>query len=477
MKKRRGASITTRLALLFAVVVSVTLAAAGSYLYRSLANQLQFRDDSELLGKVTQIRHLLAEVSSLRDVQQSRDSFLNVVYAHEGLKFVLARPGGEVLIQNEPGLRVPADLPVVPAGREPAPEDVRNVRMAAAPGRIIVARGVLGGPSGEQLQIVLARDGAERLALLAAYRRDLIFAGIIGALLASALGWVTVHRGLTPVAVVARKANEISSRRLDTRLVIEEAPAELRELTNAFNAMLDRLEDGVRRLSGFAADLAHDLRTPINALMVKTQVALARHRSADEYRALLESHIDDYERLSRLIESTLFLARADNAQLAVHRQKVEVRPALEKIAEYFSGLAEEAGVRLEITGEASVEADATLLERAISNLVSNAIRHSPTGAVVHLGTRIRGQAVVIEVENTGSGIPADHLDRVFDRYFRGDPSRTEGAGSAGLGLAIVKAIMALHNGAAEVTSEEGVTRFTLTFSAMVGRPHARSIAA
>ena len=124
-----------------------------------------------------------------------------------------------------------------------------------------------------------------------------------------------------------------------------EAPAELRELTGAFNAMLDRLEDGVKRLSGFAADLAHDLRTPVNALMVKTQVALSRPRSADDYRALLESNIDEYERLARLIESTLFLARADNAQLAVRIEPVNVRATLDKVAEYFSGVAEEAGVR------------------------------------------------------------------------------------------------------------------------------------
>jgi two-component system heavy metal sensor histidine kinase CusS len=227
--------------------------------------------------------------------------------------------------------------------------------------------------------------------------------------------------------------------------------------------MLDRLEDGMRRLSGFSADLAHDLRTPLNALMVKTQVALSRQRSADEYRALLESNVDEYERLSRFIESTLFLARADNARFGLRVERVSVRAALDKVTEYFSGVAEDADVTLTVSGEASVEADPTLLERAVSNLIANGIRHTGAGGEIRIRTAEHSGAVIVEVENTGAGIAAEHLDRVFDRYFRGDASRAEAAGSAGLGLAIVRAIMGLHNGRAQVTSEHGATRFTLTF--------------
>jgi two-component system heavy metal sensor histidine kinase CusS len=244
---------------------------------------------------------------------------------------------------------------------------------------------------------------------------------------------------------------------------MQEAPPELRELTGAFNAMLDRLEDGVRRLSGFSADLAHDLRTPVNALMVKTQVALSRPRGADEYRALLESNFEEYERLARLIESTLFLARADNAQLALRMEHVNVRSTLEKVVEYFSGVADEAGVTLAVSGEAMVAADATLVERAVSNLISNGIRHTPPGNTIRIKARETDDAVTVDVENAGVGIPPDQIDRVFDRYFRGDASRTEGGGSAGLGLAIVRAIMSLHNGRAQVSSSDTATTFTLVF--------------
>lgn len=458
-----GSSITSRLAALFALVVMATLTIVGSYLYRSLASQLEFRDDSELLGKVTQTRHLLEEVRSLGEVERSREAFLNVVFAHEGLIFVLARPSGEVLVRNVQTEIVRPRIEPVAVGRDPSPRDILDWQTSTGPARVLVARGRMGGQNGEELEILIAREASERLALLADYRRDLLFAGIIGALIASVLGWLTVRRSLTPIALVAQKANEISSRKLDTRLSMDEAPAELRKLTGAFNAMLDRLEDGVRRLSGFSADLAHDLRTPVNALMVKTQVALARQRTEDEYRSLLESNLEEYERLARLIESTLFLARADNAQLALSSEQVDVRTTLEKVAEYFSGVAEEAEVTLDVIGHATVSADKTLMERAVSNLIANAIRHSPKGAAVRISTAEAADAVVIEIENVGAGIQPDQIDRVFDRYFRGDASRTEAAGSAGLGLAIVRAIMGLHGGQAAVASDAGTTRFTLSF--------------
>ena len=463
MKRRLRGSITRRLAVLFAVVVMATLATVGSYLYQSLASQLELRDDSEIIGKVTQTRHLLEKVHSVQQLEQARDSFLNVVFAHDGLIFALARLDGRVLVQN---VRPPLPLPStrsVPVGRDPTVRDIRDRETKEGAMRFVTARGVIGGRDGEEVEILVARESSERAALLAEYRLDLILAGFVGALIASILGWFTVRQGLVPVALVATKANEITSRRLDTRLNIEEAPQELRELTAAFNAMLDRLEDGMKRLSGFAADLAHDLRTPVNALMIKTQVALAHPRDAAEYRTLMESNIEEYERLSRLIESTLFLARADSAQLALRTERIDVRATLDKVADYFSGVAEDAGVELEVSGKGTVVADPTLLERAVSNLVSNAIRHAIRGGTLRISTADAGHFVWVAVENPGSPIPADQLDRIFDRYFRGDTARTEGSGSAGLGLAIVRAIMRAHGGKVDVASSEGGTRFTLTF--------------
>ena len=466
-------SVTARLALLFAALVMGTLLVVGSYLYRSLALQLERRDDTELVGKITQTRHLLEEAKSVSEIQRAPDTLLNAMFGHDGLLFLILRADGRVLVQNIDFKDPLPTLRVVSADRAPGLQDVRDWRSPGGMRRVVAARGVTGG-GGEQVIVVVAREASEREALLRVYAADLIVAALVGSLIASILGYFTVRNGLRPIASVAKKANEITSRRLDARLRLEEAPAELNELASAFNAMLDRLEDGMKRLSRFSADLAHDLRTPVNALMVKTQVALSRTRGADEYRTLLESNSEEYERLSRLIESTLFLARAENEQLAINKETFDVRRRLEKIVDYFSGIAEEAGVSLRIAGDGELVADPVLTERAVSNLISNAIRHSKPGKAVQISVEHQPDALTIAVENSGSGIAPEHIQRVFDRYFRGDAART-GSGSAGLGLAIVKAIMRLHGGtAAAVSDASGLTRFTLTFPKCASEPLAPS---
>jgi two-component system heavy metal sensor histidine kinase CusS len=224
---------------------------------------------------------------------------------------------------------------------------------------------------------------------------------------------------------------------------------------------------GVPRLWGFAADLAHFLRTPDTALMIHPLVALARAPTADEYQALLASNLEEYERLARMIENTLFLARADNAQLALARSTVDVRAELEHIREYFEMLAEDKGIRFGLDDVAGlkVHADPVLLRRAVNNLVSNAIAHTPRGGVVGLGAARDGGWVTLSVRNSGAGIAPEHLERVFERYYRADAARGAGS-SVGLGLSIVRAIMRLHGGTAEVDSVPGErTVFRLRFPA------------
>jgi two-component system heavy metal sensor histidine kinase CusS len=463
MRLRFPASITARLAVLFSFVIVLTFGLLGTYLYRSLASQLESRDDEELMGKVVQIRHLLSEVSSADEIAKVPFAFMDAVYGHEGLVMRLVAADGRVLVKNAewPGFSAPTT--VIPADREPSPNDLSAGRIGDAPARSVAAAGFVGEGAGEQILIFLARDASARQGLLAVYLSDLGFAGAVGMLLAAALGYATLQHGLKPIGAVAKKANEITSRRLDSRLELHDAPTELRELTTAFNAMLDRLEDGVRRLAGFAGDLAHDLRTPLNALMVSTQVALSRPRTADELQAILVANLEAYERLSRLIENTLFLARADNAQLALKKQLVDLPKTLGKIVEYFSGPAEDAGVAVNMVASGVVVADAVLFDRAISNLVANALRYSERGSTVRIVGRCASDDVLISVENSGSEIPVDQRERIFEPYFRGDTARAGADGAAGLGLAIVKAIMKLHGGAAEATCAEGVTRFTLRF--------------
>lgn len=213
-------------------------------------------------------------------------------------------------------------------------------------------------------------DGAE---LLNRYAGNLAIAVAVGAGLAAASGFVIVRWGMRPIRDLIGKASDISAHRPHSRLSVDGVPTELRELGAAMNAMLDRMEEGVQRLSGFAADLAHDMRTPVNNLMVETQVALSRPRSVEEYQALLASNLEEYDRLSRMIENTLFLARADNAQVRLDREILDAHAELQRIRDYFEVLAEEAGVSLELApeeqGGCTVYAEPILFQRAVSNLM------------------------------------------------------------------------------------------------------------
>lgn len=225
-------------------------------------------------------------------------------------------------------------------------------------------------------------------------------------------------------------------------------------MASAFDGMLLRLADAFARLTQFSADLAHELRTPINNLMGETEVALSRPRSAAEYRQILESNLEEYSRLSRTVESLLFVARAENTQIPLSKARLDGRTELEAVCSYHEALAEEKGIRLVCLGQGHLYADALLCKRALSNLLSNALRHTPAGGEIRLSLHeaVDG-AAEIAVQDSGCGIAAEHIPKLFDRFYRVDPARSEEG--TGLGLAIVKSIMDLHGGSVAVGSQPG----------------------
>jgi len=278
------------------------------------------------------------------------------------------------------------------------------------------------------------------------------------------LAYWLLSRGLRPLHAMADKAAEITPQNLATRLRVADAPVELQRLAGAFNAMLDRLADGYERLSQFSADLAHEIRTPVGVLIGQTQVTLAQPRSVDEYQNLLESNLEELERLARIVENILFLAQADHDGFAIETAPLVLHDELSTIADYFEGLAEERGLHFEIEAAGTVKANAMLWRRAISNLVVNAVRYASSGTTLRLLGQSDEQGATVTIENLGAPLAADQLDRLFDRFYRGDAARSVFTESNGLGLAIVRAIMTLHGGSAEVScTPQGCIRFTLRF--------------
>jgi two-component system heavy metal sensor histidine kinase CusS len=223
--------------------------------------------------------------------------------------------------------------------------------------------------------------------------------------------------------------------------------------------MLSRLEDAFRRLERCTADLAHELRTPIQNLMGEAGVALATERRPDEYRRVLESSLEEYTRLSRMINEMLFLARAENPQQQLGRERFDARRELEAVKDFFEALSEARGVTVTCEGEAEAIADPLLFRRAVSNLLSNALRHTPNGGRIVLSlARDRDGALLVEVEDSGCGIHPEHLPRVCERPYSVASRAGHGREQSGLGLSIVKSIVELHGGS--IAIESGLDRGT-----------------
>jgi two-component system heavy metal sensor histidine kinase CusS len=304
--------------------------------------------------------------------------------------------------------------------------------------------------------------------LLEDYRRQLSYVLGLSLLAAAAGGYWLARRGLRPIAEVTATARRIGPAHLGERIGTAGLPAEVRDLADTFNHMLDRLADAFARLGRFSADIAHELRTPVNNLRAEAEVALGRPRTPDEYREVLGSCLEECGRLTRLIDSLLFLARAEDPKTELVTAEVDAAAELRAVREFFDPAAAEAGVRLEVEAAPglSLRADRTLLQQAVGNLVANALAHTPPGGTVTLFAAADGAGVRVGVRDTGPGIAAEHLPYVFDRFYRADAARSAGRDRVGLGLAIVKGIAELHGGTASVASPPGKgTTVTLQFPA------------
>jgi len=439
-------SLSLRLALAFALVAVVLLGAIGLYLYRSLEREIVWRDDQALLGRLERMQALLDDSASIDALRQRPQLYENMLGNRDSLLWLLDAQR-RALIEINPA-RLP--IPTLPASDAAALADTDGARLAWRR---------LPGEAG--LTLVAGRMLAEREQMLAAYRAKLWWALSLGALLGSVLGWLISRRALRPVRQLTRQALAIDVQHLHLRLDDSTVPSELEPLRAALNQMLGRLEQGFARLSRFSEDLAHEMRTPLANLMGQTQQLLHRARSVEEYEALLASNQEEYERLARMIENMLFLARAEQPAAAIERQRFALPALVGQLCDYFEGVAEDRGIQLLDETEGELCGDPELIRRALANLLANALRYgaadSPVRIVSATGDRWRRVSVI----NQGPPIAPEHLPRLFDRFYRCDPSRAEPGDSGGLGLAIVRSIAQLHGGEVEVSSDAQATVFTL----------------
>lgn len=451
-------SLTTRLTLLYSLVSALLLLGMAGLTAVAVDRHFEVLDRDTLHDKIELIQDSVAKAGTATDLQRRLDDALQ---NHPGLFVRVDDAAGSVLYASAQ-FSFPAEL-VKAHGVDAGPafftwlQGEREFRAlsAAAPAHAGLR---------QDMRIWVALDTLHHAHFISALRAALwLYAGLAAGL-SGMLGWWAARTGLAPLRAMKARAQAVTAHKLDQRMPAEAVPVEMADLAHSLNEMLERLQRDFQRLSEFSSDLAHELRTPISNLLTQTQVALAQPRDAAAYREILASNAEEFQRLARMVSDMLLLAKAEHGLLLPRTEPIDLADEVRALFDFYEALAEEKQIELRCSGAAVLSGDRLMLRRAISNLLSNALRHTPPRGCVEVVIESRPSAISLQVGNSGSTIAPELLPRLFDRFFRADKSRahpdTEGAG---LGLAITQAIVQAHGGQAAVTSAAGRTCFTLSF--------------
>jgi two-component system heavy metal sensor histidine kinase CusS len=462
-----------RLTAAYSLVGLLLVLFATASLYMVLRIELDRSTDLFLADKLHVLRTLLRERPDDFDGLREEIELESAARRYQQF-YIRLLDEHSVPILTTPGMTEQLDVAELVNRTRGSPEHL--VSMMGRNGqafRVTSATAAVGAAPAHIDTIEIAIDVAQEEGLLRRYRFWFWAILLATSILFPLVGYRIARHGIRPIEEIAATARRITSTNLHERIRAEGYPSELASLAETFNAMLVRLDESFAQISRFTADIAHDLRTPINNIRGEAEVALARARTVEEYRDVLESSLEESVRLSDLIGDLLFLARAESPLTDLHRQPVNVGELLSAVREYYEATASDGGISLiAASGREPITAalDRPLMLRAVSNLVSNAIAHTPRGGSVTLAASAADAEICIQVSDTGAGIPTEALPRVFGRFFRVDASRSRASagttggrsasggvtsGGTGLGLAIVQSIMTLHGGSAAIASQPG----------------------
>ncbi len=453
---RRPTSLTLRLSLLFGIAAIVVFSAFGWFIEDSIKRHFAAEDTKELEIVAQAVERTLSGDLLKNNIASLKRRFDDILVGHHGTSLYITDSDGQTLYAStEPDL----SKLIVISGMSVDDGSVRSWSDGQRSFRVLTRQLDSKTPlTGRPYTIAVVVPIDFHLRFLDGFRYTLWLMIASGIAITSLTGWIAVRQGHAPLHDIVAQIQRISANELNTRLSPDSVPRELADLATSFNEMLDRLEEAFLRLTDFSADIAHELRTPVTCLMTQSQVALSQTRNIEEYREILYSNIEEYEHMAQMISDMLYLAQADNALYKPDNAEVDLAAEVRTLFDYYEAWAEERGVILTLEGDAKTTGDRSMLRRVLNNLLANAIRHTPTGGSVHVSLeRLKTGEVSIDVKNPGPEIAPEHLTKLFDRFYRVDPSRYEGG--AGLGLAIVKSIVNAHDGKIEVTSSEGLTRF------------------
>lgn len=435
MSPKRAGSLGGRLSRWLALQSLLGLALVCLAVYAATALGFQARQAERLQQKQAQLRHLLAEAAAGLDEAALRHKLDDFLVGQQDLQLQLQRANGTPFY----GTGLPAGW--------------RQAHLGATPAA---------------LQATLALDTRSDDALLRRIGLTLVAAALAGAGLIAAGGHALVRHGLAPVRELVAQTQRLAADTLHHRLDGSAQPKELGPLITQFNALLWRLERAYAQLEGFNADVAHELCTPLASLIASSELALRKARSAEALREALGANLEDLQRMAGIVQDMLFLSQADRGAQARRTAVPSLAALAQPLAEYHEAALAEAGLRLVLQGDASGRFDAALLQRALSNLLANATRYALRGSEVVLQISSQDGQATLQVLNRGPAIAAQHLPRLFDRFYRADEARPDAARHHGLGLAIVAAIARMHGGVPLAHCSGGLTAIGLRLPLQAG---------
>jgi len=449
-------SLTARMSLMFMSAVIAVLTVAGLSFNMLSQHHFKMQDRQALVEKLESTKHLLNNARGEASLSEELPQLRALLGAHQDLAATILASDDTVLFSDPRAVEVPERF------RRANEQNMWEWQNGQHMYRGMTAQ-ISVADQPEPLTALLILDVTNHTHFFDTLQRWFWIGLIISALVSAALGWVVARSGLKPLRQVTRVASGMSARSLQERIPLEPVPQELQQLV-----LLARLEEAFIRLSNFSADIAHELRTPVSNLMTHTEVVLSHKRDITAYEENLYSNLEELKRMSRMIDDMLFLAKADNGLIIPEQARIELADVVYKLFDYYHLLAEERGIELSLTGTGQAQGDRLMLDRALSNLLSNALRYTPAGKTISVLIRQAADSTTFSIENPGDTISSEHLEKLFDRFYRVDPARREGSPSnAGLGLAITRSIIEAHKGRIWCTSAAGLTGFHIEL------PHSR----
>ncbi|HWK62918.1 MAG TPA: Cu(+)/Ag(+) sensor histidine kinase [Eoetvoesiella sp.] len=464
----RPASLALRLTVSIGAVITVVLLAFGLIVEQSINTHFVQQDVDELNAVVQSVAQSLSAQKPGESNEALTRRLAGAISGQHNAQFLLSEPDGTVIYATpNSDLERFMQLASVVDKIDADSVSIWRDQQQAYRGAIVQ---LMGNDIAQRQSLILAvATGINfHLHYLESFRSYLRLIAVAACLIAILATWFAVYRGHAPIRRISREIQRIKSDQLHIRLAPETVPVELTELAVSFNDMLDRIEGVFRRLSNFSADIAHELRTPITNLKTQTEVALSQARSIEQYREILYSNLEEYERMAKMVGDMLFLAQADNKLLKPEFIAINLAAEVQSLFDYFEAWAEEQMVRLILIGHGiEVQGDRLMIRRALSNLLSNAIRNTPKSGAVTVSVSSTPDKAVLRVENPASAILPEHLPHLFERFYRPDASRQRSGEGAGLGLAIVKSIVEAHGGSINVSASDNLITFEITLPTLM----------